>query len=456
MRDLIVLGVLTSLLPACYRRPFVGLLVFSWLAYMRVQDLSWGSVRTMRWSFYVALLTFAGFVGKKNRGPFFAPDPRCYVMLLLVVLGAIGLYLSPFANARAFSRFLEFVKIIAIALFTTSIVKDKERLRVMLWVIALSLGFHGIKSGLSSMAGGGGLIKRGPGGMLEDNNDFALALSMSVPMLFHLGWSERRQLIRRAFWFAFPMTVITVALTRSRGGFLSVTMALGVLIWRSKNRMHGIAAGILTGILALAFMPADYKERLETIRNPTEEGSAASRLRAWGIATRMALDNPIMGVGFAMFPKNFLRYCEDPSPQELEGKGLIVAHSSYFQIWAEFGTPALVLYLSLIFTSFVTIWRIRKMARHRYQASWILNYATLFEASLVAFVVGSAFINRAHFDLFYQWVALVIAFGRIAREEMTNEAPVLEESGQRGAIDVVRQPGFGRRPDIGGFRPVAG
>ena len=32
-------------------------MVFSLLAYMRVQDLSWGFARDIRWSFYVAVIT---------------------------------------------------------------------------------------------------------------------------------------------------------------------------------------------------------------------------------------------------------------------------------------------------------------------------------------------------------------------------------------------------------------
>ena len=47
---------------------------------------------------------------------------------------------------------------------------------------ALSLGFYGVKNGLLGVASGGATIKRGPGGMLEDNNDFALALVMNVPL----------------------------------------------------------------------------------------------------------------------------------------------------------------------------------------------------------------------------------------------------------------------------------
>ena len=50
MRDLIVSLVVLSAFPATFRRPLVGLLMFSLLAYMRLQDLAWGFARFQRWS----------------------------------------------------------------------------------------------------------------------------------------------------------------------------------------------------------------------------------------------------------------------------------------------------------------------------------------------------------------------------------------------------------------------
>lgn len=458
MRDIIVSLVLLGLLPACFKRPYIGLLVFSWLAYMRVQDLTWGFAKHMRWSFYVMVLTFVGFV-RQARGNYFIANYRTYVLIAIMIMGGIGLCLATQADSRHFSRYFEFVKIICIALFTTALVNDKERLRIMLWVIALSFGFYGLKSGVGGVLSGGNMIiKTGPGGMLKDNNDFALALAMSVPMLFHLGWTERRPIIKKTFFFLLPLTVISVALTHSRGGFLSCTMAIGVLIWRSRNRLNGIAVGLVVAILAFALAPESYKERLSTIKDYETEGSASSRLRAWKIATRMATANPFFGVGFGLFPRHFVEFCDDPSPLELQGKGVIVAHSSYLQIWAEFGTPALILYLSLILVSFLDIWKIRKMAARRYYSSWILNYCTLFEGSLVAFTVGATFLNRAHFDLFYQWVGLIICFGVIARREMAQEgkvaANVTKSARQRSPVTTLGAQGFERRRQLPGFRPA--
>ena len=188
-------------------------------------------VRDVRWSYYVAILTFTGFLLNRARQRWFLPDPRSYAMMALVVLTGIGIAISEEPSAGQFQRYMEFVKIVAVALFTTAIVRNREQLRILIWIIALSLGFFGVKSGIWGIFTLGQIpILRGPGGMLGDNNDFSLALSMAVPMLFYLGWTERRPEIKRAFWIAVPLTVVTVGLTRSRGGFLSVVMAISVLI----------------------------------------------------------------------------------------------------------------------------------------------------------------------------------------------------------------------------------
>ena len=62
----------------------------------------------------------------------------------------------------------------------------------MVWVIALSFGFYGIKVGLAGRALARAQCRscRGPGGMLEDNNDFSLALCMgAAAALIHIGAS---------------------------------------------------------------------------------------------------------------------------------------------------------------------------------------------------------------------------------------------------------------------------
>src|SRR5688500_2392584 len=85
MRDVIFSLIVLGMLPICYRRPFIGLLTFSWLAYMRGQDLCWSFAREQRWSFLVAVVTMLGYAATRP-DQWFRRDIRCYLMIPLVVL----------------------------------------------------------------------------------------------------------------------------------------------------------------------------------------------------------------------------------------------------------------------------------------------------------------------------------------------------------------------------------
>lgn len=451
LRDLLFTLLVLGLLPVCFRRPFIGLLVFSWLAYMRGQDMTWGWARETRWSFYVALVTLAGYF-TKERSRFFVPDARCYLMLLMMFIVGVGVALSRSPDKYQFSRYIEFCKIIAVALFTTGIVRTREQLRVLIWVVALSLGFLGVKYGIwGILTLGRGQILQGPGGLLADNNDLSLAMAMVVPLLLNIGLSERNETLKRAFLITVPLTVITVVLTHSRGGFLSISAAFFVLAWRSRNRVGGVLLLLLVFLAGFLLAPDSYKKRLSTLQTYEEDSSARGRLKSWAVAVRMATDNPILGVGFGKFRQHYLEYEIAPTPEQLSGKDVIVAHNSYLQIWAECGTPVFMIYLGMIGLTFATLWRVRRKARGMYADSWILHYSSMFEASLVAFMVGSTFLNRGHFDLLYHFVAIVQVFGIVAEQEMS-AGPVRASAEGRGELGLARLGGFGARRKKGGFR----
>ena len=458
MRDLIVSLIVVGALPLCYKRPFIGLLMFSILAYMRLQDLAWGFARYQRWSYYVALAMGAGYlVSRSKRLPLM--DIRTVMMGLLVASVGIGLFFAR-GERDGDARYIEFVKVVGVAVFTTAVVRTREHLRIMMWVIGLCFAFFGAKSGLAGIIKLGNIyIKRGPGGMLEDNNDFALALAMSIPVLLHLGTSERREILRKGVWFMIPLTMVTIVLTRSRGGTLSMAMALSALTWRSRNRFLGFGLLGVSALAVLALAPAEYRERISTIKDYETEGSAASRIAAWKVAGRMIQDNPITGVGLRRFQANYVDYEPNPTPAMLAGEGTIVAHNSYLQIWAECGTPAFALYMGLLLISFIDIWSIRRRAKAKYYQSWILSYCTMFEAVLATFMLGSMFLNRAHFDLVYHYVAIILCFGRIARDEMRRDdmLPTRRTGRPGGTLVATPARGFGARrlaPSTG-FRKTA-
>ena len=299
MRDLIVFAVVILTLPSSFRKPFLGLLVFSWLAYMRPQDLCWGFARTMRLSFFVGIAMIGGwFAVEKGRRPFTVWDLRTRAILLLGALISISYAFARNHDEYTNRYFVEFLKILAVALFTAGQVDTKERFRSMAWTIALCLGFFGVKGGLLGVLSGGSQILRGPGGMMEDNNDFALALVMNIPLLWYLGIGERRQLVLRASQVAVVLTVITILLTHSRGAFLATSATALWIAWRSGKLVRAALALLTIGFLFPMLAPQSVLERLSTIGD-TKESSANARLTAWATAFRMIEDNPVLEIGRA-------------------------------------------------------------------------------------------------------------------------------------------------------------
>ena len=457
MRDLFVSALIVGSLPTCFRRPFIGLLLFSLLAYMRIQDLTWGFARFQRWSFYVMIITLAGFILAGGARHPMLRDVRNWIMIGLMVFVGLSLVMNGTIDARGdIARYIEYLKIVGVAIFTTAVVKNRDYLRVLVWVIALSFGFFGVKNGIAGILSGGSLvIIQGPGGMLADNNDFALALCMGMPLLFHLGWAERRKLMRRTMLAMVPLTIISVMSTHSRGAFLAMTCSIFVLVWRTKSRVAGFATMILLAGAAFLAAPQSYKDRIATIGTYEEDQSARGRLDAWRVAGNMIVSNPVFGIGFDKFTRNYRAYDTKTGPAAgVPDTGIHVAHNSYLQIWAECGTPAMMLYLLLIALSYIDLWKVRRMARERYHTSWILSYGTMFEASLTAFVVGSVFLNRAAFDLFYHFVAVIMMFGVFAREEMqrlTTEPARTPGGAQRGTLQLAKERRLSRDPAYGGF-----
>jgi hypothetical protein len=91
LRDLIVFLTLMAMLPVCFRRPYFGVLVFSWLAYMRPQDLCWGFARTIRFSLFVGLTMFAGYFAQETgKRPFYRRDLRTLCMIAMLVLTIVS------------------------------------------------------------------------------------------------------------------------------------------------------------------------------------------------------------------------------------------------------------------------------------------------------------------------------------------------------------------------------
>ena len=441
-RDIIVSVTVLALLPRAFTRPFFGLLLFTWLAYMRPQDLCWGFAKPIRYSLYCAVLMFTGwFLYEPRKFTRFAAP--LWTLLIFIACLTISLSINERRDIdRPWEKYFDLLKVFAVTYFTVGMVDTRERLHKILWTITLSLGFFGVKYGLHGLLRGGRILQ-GPGGMMLDNNDLCLAMAMNIPLLFFMGRQAKKPWLRRLCFVAVGLTAVTVVCTLSRGGFLTMCLA-GFLIFNTQKKsiLPWVVAGVLAVVVPLV-LPDDAKNRLATLQDPTEEGSAAGRLYAWKVGLRMVAENPFFGVGFESFLGNFRRY--DPIRVRLRDsvKSIRVAHNTYVQVWAELGTFAIISFLATLLLAVLWARKTRKEAIRARGPPWIVDFANMIEISLLCFMFGANFLNRAHFDLMYHLIALSVVLRFVAKDELRKLAPAPELS----------RPVFGPAP-VRAFAPA--
>ncbi len=406
MRDLLVLAVVYGSLPLILFRPFIGLAVFSWLAYMRPQDIAW-EIGSQRLSMHVAVATLVGLALALGRERLLTLKVRTALII------ALALWFKITAETAVLPELsdkwsTQFAKVALICVLTTGIVRSRARFRGLYLVIAFSLGLLGVKYGVFAITQGGAEFVDGPGGFMQDRNGFALGLNMALPLLVGVGLTERQFWLRAAALAAAALSLLTILCTFSRGGLLTLGVVGALLVWRTRRPV--LAALVLAlGIAGFFYVTPSstqqaYLNRAATIAEFQEDASAMGRLRAWDVAWRMFLDHPILGVG----PRNVMLVYRQYDDADYTR----VAHSSYFQLLAECGLPGLALFLALIGTSLL---QLHRLASSRGDP-WVATHARMLQIAIVAYCTGSLLLDMAYFDLFYHLVALSVCLEVVAQQ----------------------------------------
>jgi probable O-glycosylation ligase (exosortase A-associated) len=437
VRDLFVLAVVYGSLPVILFRPFYGLLVYSWLAFMRPQDMTWGSSRVLPLSQWVAIAMVAGLLLSIGRERLMTLKPQTVLLLLLAGWITISTLLA-LVPEMAQEVYGNYWKAILMSVLATGLVRDRRRLRLLLLLIVFSIGFLGAKRGLYGLVRGGVRFDDGPGGFMSDNNSFALALNMILPLLVGFAIVEKQKIVRIGAAAAAALCLLSILFTFSRGGFLTLVVVGGLLVWRSQRRI--LVAGLLAlGLAGFLVFSSDqisqqYVERAQSIQNYEEDGSALGRINAWQTSWRVFLDYPLTGVGPNNLAAVFQRY--QPGADRFR-----VAHNAYFQLLAECGLPALLLFLGAIGA---TWWRLQRL-RGQTALAWVQVQARMLQISIAGYLVGSMFLNTAYSELIYYLMGLSVGLEVVARSEAAAE----EGSVQAPKPDLpwwkrppARQPGY--------------
>jgi probable O-glycosylation ligase (exosortase A-associated) len=404
VRDILLTLLIGCALPLMIWRPSFGALSWAWFGLMNPHRLTWGFAYTMPFAQMIIGATLIGaLVSREPKVP--KGGVAAAVLFILVCYFAVTTMfaLNP---TRAIPMLERTVKVQIGTFLALLLLYKREHVIALMWVIAGSIGFYAVKGGLYTIATlGAGRVWGPVESFVSDNNAFALATVMSIPVWAYLytQYAERKWL-RWAILAAIALSAMSALGSQSRGALLAIAAMAGFLWFKSHRKLITGPAILLIGLALVAFMPGEWMHRMSTIQTYQQDPSAIGRIETWKMLLNLASARPLLGGGFEPYERWIFEI------YNADYLGTHSAHSVYFQILGEHGFVALALFL----TFWALVWRmcsqIARLTKDRPEDHWAYWLAQMSKVSLVAYLVGGAFLNLAYWDMpYFLFVAVAVA-----------------------------------------------
>ncbi|HUX27653.1 MAG TPA: putative O-glycosylation ligase, exosortase A system-associated [Terracidiphilus sp.] len=407
MRDVLLLLIIVVGSLVALRRPWLGVLLWTWTSIMNPQALAWGFARDFRVAAVPAVATLVGLLITKERRTI-TNDLPVILLLLFITWMSLTLPLS-FDVLGSADMFKKVLKIDFMILVSLMLIYNRRHMELLVGVLVFSIGFYGIKGGIFTLATGGDFRVWGPGGFIGGNNEVALAIVLVIPLMRFVQLQGSSFWLKQGMSAAMVLSAAAVLGSQSRGALLAAG-AMAIYLWLKSPRkaLFGFALLLVGGVL-VAFMPVSWDQRMNSIADYQHDASAQGRINAWWMAWNLAKSH-LAGGGFAIYtPDVFGAYA--PNPNDLHA-----AHSIYFQVLGEHGFIGLLLFLALWWSVWrVAGWLIAQGGKNP-ETLWCKHLGAMCQVSLVGYFVGGAFLSLAYFDLPYDILLLVVVARRWLRE----------------------------------------
>jgi len=402
MRDILVTAIVFGALPFIFKRPWIGIMLWCWLGYMNPHRQAWGFAYDMPFAFICAVVTITAFIFSKEKKEMIWT--RETILLLMFIGWMLFTTFFAFYSELAWGQWSKVWRIQLMVFLTLMIIKERQHLHWMIWVIALSLGYYGVKGGIFTILHGGAFRVQGPSGtFFEGNNEMALVLAMLIPLIRYLHLQASQQWVRFGLASAMVLSGIAAIGSQSRGGLVAMA-AMGLFLWlKGRHKLvMGIYMVIAVGLIH-AVMPQEWYDRMYTIKTYQEDPSALGRINAWHTAFNVAKDR-VTGGGFEMFrPPTFRQYA--PEPFRVHD-----VHSIYFEVMGEHGFIGFGMFILLAAFTWMRANQVIRECKGDPERKWAADLAAMIQVSLVGYGAGGAFLGLAYFDLTYHlMIVLVLA-----------------------------------------------
>lgn len=422
MRDLVVLALIGICLVVSLRKPVWGGLAWIFVSVSSFHQQGWTtSGLPVAWA--VAVCLVISILIHRGEFRFSWSSPLVWLALLTVWVNIT--YMASMAIDLNYPMWNKVMKIFLPMFILAGVIQTRKDIDSVIWILVLSLALTGSKGGVFTLATGGNYRVWGPGGFIGGNNEFALALVMTIPLMHYLRTVTTNKWIKLGLLAAMVLCAIAALGSHSRGAFLAIVAMGLMLIARSNNRSMLIILMLALVALTPVLMTEQWFDRMRSITDYQNDMSAMGRINAWTMAFNLALHQPFGSSFENVTVEYFAKYGLNTA--YIQGP-----HSIYFQMLGQHGFVGLALFLALGVSTWRSANRVIGMcdALERQQSPDVL-LMQMIKVSYVGFAVGGAFLALAYFDMPYYLMLVVASLHKISNSAQPMKAGNTAASGIR-------------------------
>ena len=400
MRDLLLIAIVVAGCVAALRRPWIGIMLWTWLSIMNPHRYTYGFAYAAPLAAMSVAAVVIGLLMMKDRESPFKASPVVWLTVLMIWMTMS--WLNGLNVEGDYDQWKKVMKIDVMIIVALVILRTKQHIFALMWVCAGSLALLGIKGGAFTLLTGGNYRVWGPpGSFIGGNNEMALALVMVIPLLRFLQMNIGSRIGRHTLTGSMLLCAAAALGSQSRGALLAIGAMVLALWWRGKNKFSMAILLLVASVPLIAFMPDQWTARMSTISEYKDDRSAMGRISAWWAAWNIALRYPL-GVGFdPATPELFAKF--SPYPDYVHA-----AHSIYFQILGNHGFIGLFLFLGVFGATWQMANWLRMQKNLTPDTQWTADLGSMCQVALIGYAAGGAFLSLAYFDLPYDIVVLVV------------------------------------------------
>jgi putative inorganic carbon (hco3(-)) transporter len=252
------------------------------------------------------------------------------------------------------------------------------------------------------------------GALTKNPNDLALMINLLIPLTMALLLSGGRPAVQLTLLGILALECLTVILTFSRGGFLTLGTIFLIYTWKLRRRaervwMYGI---LVMALFCLPLLPSSYFERMSTIIHTEADatGSAGERWTDMTIAARYILTWPVTGAGAGM---NIL------AMNEARGGAWRPVHNVFLELTMDLGVPGVLMYIALLVSCLMSTIQVQRRAALEPDMKELVHLVEGIQISLLGFMLAAMFHPVAYHPYFYYIAGLALAAQAVSRSMRT-------------------------------------